>query len=92
MADYTVQGVIGIVAIVLVAAVFLQTANNTNPNANAENLVGEASTMPASTSANQCEPARYCSGSKLIIVRQDCSIAEAFCRRGCIEEETAICA
>lgn len=89
MADYTIPGIIGIVAVVLVAAVFLQTGFTQEAP---QNVVGEATTLAGTSPGETCEPTRYCSGTKLVIVREDCSVAEAYCRSGCLEEPQAICA
>lgn len=89
MADYTIPGIIGIVAVVLVAAVFLQTSVTTETSGN---VVGEATTLAGTPQAQTCEPTRYCSGTKLVIVREDCSLAEAYCRSGCVDEPQAMCA
>ena len=96
MADHTIPGIIGIVVIVLIAAVFLQTSAATTNTpvsvAQPDNLAGEATTNPSTSSADRCEPTRYCSGTKLIIVREDCSRAEAFCKYGCLDEPQPMCA
>ena len=89
MANHTVPGLIAIVAVVLVVAVFLQANTASAP---ATNLAGQAATLGGEAAAYTCEPARYCSGTKLVIVREDCSRAEANCRYGCVDEPQAMCA
>lgn len=91
MADYTIPGLIAIVVIVLISALFLQAPSATGEvQASGSTLAGEVT--GEMSSASTCEPARYCSGTKLVIVREDCSLAQAHCRSGCVEEPVAVCA
>ena len=95
MADHTVPGVIAIVAIVLVVAVFLQAGAQSQPAADYEsqtgaNLAGQAYSGVAAD-ADRCEPTRFCDGTKLVIVREDCSLAQAYCRSGCLKDQL-VCA
>lgn len=96
MADHTVPGIIGIVAVVLIVAVFFQAGPQAMPADSAEesvvgaNLAGGAYSS-AVKNADGCEPTRFCDGTKLVIVREDCSVAESFCRSGCLSDQK-ICA
>ena len=75
MDEMTKYGVISIVIIVVASALFFANIGR-----------GVAATGEAYTGAtieNPCEPARFCAGTKLHIVREDCSLAFAYCRQGC---------
>lgn len=87
MADNTVAGIVGIVAIVLITALFfIANAGTSERSALTGNAVIEASgAEPA------CDAKRFCDGTKLVIVREDCSTATAFCRDGCLKE-SGVCA
>ena len=74
MTQSTWIGVAGIVAIVVVTALFFSTQNTG---------VTGAATITQPAVADACEPTRFCDGSRLVIVRSDCSFAESFCQRGC---------
>ena len=86
MMDSTWAGIAGIVAIVAITALFfgLQQTETTSPLTGA--VVADAS---GATSAEMCDPKRFCDGSRLLIVRSDCSVAESFCQRGCNREALA---
>ncbi len=70
-------GIAGIVAIVVVTALFLSAQPG---------ITGQA-TSELDANAQQCEPARFCDGSRLVMIRSDCSVAESFCQRGCNREQ-----
>ncbi len=80
MTDSTWIGVAGIVAIVVVTALFFGAQQGTT----GASITGAATSEVGAQSADAaCDPGRFCDGSKLVIVRSDCSIAESFCQRGC---------
>lgn len=86
MADYTIPGIIGIVAIVLIFAVVntdvAQQPQLQEPGVQ-QTLVGSAYETGQASSA--CEPRRYCDGSRLVLVQQDCSQNTAYCKYGCAD-------
>lgn len=73
MADNTLVGVSAIVIVVVVAALAITGLQAPNQ--------GAAVAEPEQ--AGPCDAARLCDGSKLVIIREDCSVAQSFCQRGC---------
>lgn len=91
MKDNTLIGVVGVIAIVIVVALFLVSTRGM-PESSETNIAGQAYT-PHSLGApaeDTCEPSRFCDGSKLVIVREDCSVMNAFCQYGC-NKESLVC-
>lgn len=78
MTDSTWIGVAGIVAIVVVTALFFSAQESASVTAAATTEL-----LQQSSTGETCEPGRFCDGSRLVIVRADCSIAESFCQQGC---------
>jgi len=79
MTDSTWIGVAGIVAIVVVSALFFGLQDSTGVSVTGASV----SQAPQASTQAECTAGRFCDGSKLVIVRADCSIAESFCQRGC---------
>lgn len=83
-ADYTITGLVVIVAVVIVTAMFFAQPNvavgagNIAGQAYAPNTAGIDALAPGS-----CEAASYCDGSRLIRQSNGCKQYEAFCTRGC---------
>lgn len=88
MTDSTWMGVAGIVAIVAITGIFFGLQGGAG-------ITGAATSEAASARGEihadgTCDPGRFCDGSRLVIVREDCSIAESFCQRGC-NREALVC-
>lgn len=78
--NYTVPGLIAIVFIVLITALFFTP----HLAEQASNIGGQAiSTGSPSTPAQTCEVSSLCDGSKLIHQNVDCSQFVAYCTHGC---------
>ncbi len=93
MRDHTVPTLIAIVAIVLIFALFLRVDSmSSSVRINPTTLVGEATQVPNAgvQTGEVCEPDRFCDGSRLMIIRQDCSLAISHCQFGC-DRELAVC-
>ena len=89
--DYTVPGLIAIVVVVLLTALFFVQPNV----AEGANLSGQAYDSVDATDAlapDVCEVSSYCDGSRLIRRSADCQLYEAFCTRGCSDSSGyAVC-
>lgn len=92
MADHTVPGIIGIVAIVLIFAVFLspmpEAPESSQQPQMTETLAGQAVQPQAQepgqiSESSACKPSAFCDGSKLTMIRDDCSVNYAYCQYGC---------
>lgn len=87
--DYTVAGLVSIVGVVILTALFFAQPNV----AEGANLSGEAYSSDVDTLApNTCEVSSYCDGSRLVRQGADCQLYEAYCTRGCSDADGhAVC-
>jgi hypothetical protein len=80
--NYTVPGLIALVAIVLVTAMYFSQPNIAE-RASTGNLAGSAYASPVAESVKECDASSYCDGTKLVRQHTDCTEYVAFCQYGC---------
>jgi hypothetical protein len=89
--NYTIPGLVAIVAIVLLTAIFFAQprAISSTQAGNAAGLAGDSSSV---SSAN-CDPTSYCENhNKLIRQHTDCQTYVTYCQEGCMETtDGALC-
>jgi hypothetical protein len=81
--DYTVTGIIVIVAIVVITAVFLARPSTVDalPGSTLGGKAFDAGGTAVEPSA--CEQSSFCDGTRLVRQGADCRQYEAFCTYGC---------
>jgi hypothetical protein len=87
--DYTVPGLLALVAIVLFTALFFAQEGHIPALAS----TGQAyqATETADTPMN-CEPQSWCDGTRLVRQHDDCAQYVAYCQYGCAETDGgAVC-
>jgi hypothetical protein len=81
--DYTIPGLIAIVATVLLTALFFAQPNVAEGANLSGQAYGAAESSARALSPDTCEVSSYCDGSRLVRQGADCQLYEAFCTRGC---------
>jgi len=84
--DYTITGLVVIVGIVVVTALFFAQPNVA---VGAGNIAGQAyapAGIADTLTPDTCEQASFCDGSRLVRQGADCQQYEAFCTYGCSYE------
>ncbi len=71
MAEHVFLAVILIAIVAVVALAIADTSNS----------AGQA--YQGNVATQHCTPTRMCAGSKLEIIKSDCSVEEAYCQSGC---------
>jgi len=95
-ANYTIPGLLALVGIVLVTAMYFARLDVSSAGGatSTGNLYGAAigTGQVDNQAPSVCEPARKCDGSKLVIQTANCKQYTSYCTHGCDETaEGAIC-
>lgn len=92
--NYTVPGILALVAIVLVTAMYFTPGISMRASGNADvrNYAGYAYAGIDITAPDVCEVQSHCEGTKLIRQTSDCRQLSAWCSHGCVQQDDgAIC-
>ena len=80
--DYTIPGLLAIVAVVLFTGLFFRGIPSSDINSG--NLAGGAIETTVDVDApDECEATSYCDGTRLIRRHSDCNEYIAYCQFGC---------
>lgn len=92
--DYTMPGLLALVAIVLFTGIFFAQPTDygrVETSASSNNVGGQPTYALVSPEVS-CDESSLCDGTRLIRQRSDCSRYEAFCQNGCaVSLEGATC-